>query len=420
MNIPASLSDLQMILDNYGIMNASYSGSAEVLADNYYLTQSDWASVTSSVHRNYYIWQKDDQNTSDWSSLYRVVYYSNVVLDELHRMDYPSSQSSLADNIKGSALFFRAFSFYSVAQLFAPAYDSITAPQSLGISLRLNADIEQRSVRASLQQTYQQVINDLKLAAWILPSSQYYINRPWKAAAYAALARTYLTVMDYNKALYYADSALQLNSTLIDFNSLSTTAAIPIPRFSAEVIFPAVSLAVQPLNPSRAKVDSVLFNQYNTNDLRRSIFFKSNGNNIWSPKASYDGSTSGVVFSGLTTSELYLIKAECLARLGQVSLAMNTLNDLLQKRWKTNTFTPLGAATVSDALNKILAERRKELVFRGLRWTDLRRLNKDFTRSAILFRKLGTDTYTLLPNSNAYTMLIPASVIDLTGMPQNP
>lgn len=420
MNIPRSLNDLQRLLDNYGTMNASFPYSTELLADNYYLTTADWSSITNATQKNYYVWQKDDQSVSEWSTAYRVVFYSNVVLNEVNRLEYAPSEANTAGNIRGSALFFRAFSLYSLAQLFAPPYDSSTASQKPGIPLRLNSDFQEPSARSSLQQTYQQVINDFKLAALLLPSSASYSNRPTKAAAYAALARTYLTTEQYNKALYYADSALQLYNTLIDYNTLSQSAAIPILRFNAEVIFPAVSTGSLNLNPSRAKVDTVLYASYQNNDLRKAIFFKSNGNGTFAPKASYDGSNTGAVFTGLTTSELYLVKAEALARLGQVTPAMDALNTLLEKRWKAGTFIGLAASNAEEALNKILLERRKELCFRGQRWTDLRRLNKDPRFATTLFRKLDAQTYTLLPNSNGYTVLIPAQVIDITGMPQNP
>ncbi|MFP9100715.1 RagB/SusD family nutrient uptake outer membrane protein [Flavobacterium sp. RHBU_24] len=95
-----------------------------------------------------------------------------------------------------------------------------------------------------------------------------------------------------------------------------------------------------------------------------------NGHSYW---GSYDGSP--LPFSGIATDEIYLIKSECLARAGKFTEAMQVLNTLLEKRWIAGTFFPL-SATGTAALDIILSERRKELVLRGLRWSDLRRLNK--------------------------------------------
>ncbi|HCL05345.1 MAG TPA: hypothetical protein DHW64_05015 [Chitinophagaceae bacterium] len=94
------------------------------------------------------------------------------------------------------------------------------------------------------------------------------------------------------------------------------------------------------------------------------------------------------------------------------------MNTLLQKRWRTGTFTPVTAANAADALNKIIAERRKELVWRGLRWQDLKRFNKQGANIR-LQRILGTDNYLLEPGSNKYIFPIPQEEISLSGIIQN-
>ena len=96
------------------------------------------------------------------------------------------------------------------------------------------------------------------------------------------------------------------------------------------------------------------------------------------------------------------------------------LNTLLVKRWATGSFVPLTAVDNNDAINKILLERRKELLFRGLRWIDIKRLNVE-GRNIILKRKLPDGTIvSIAPNSNYYALPLPKDLIDLTGMPQNP
>jgi starch-binding outer membrane protein, SusD/RagB family len=419
MTVPATLTDLQRLLDNYGIMNAAFPYSGELLADNYYLTTADWSSLSNTTLKNYYVWQKDDQSTAEWATTYRVVFYANVVLDELAKMEPGTKDSATVNSIKGEALFFRGFAHYALCQLFAPPYDSATAAGKMGIPLRLSSDFTLPSVRATVEQSYRQVVDDLKRAALLLPAAQPSVNRPSAAAAYAALARIYLATGAYAKASFYADSSLQLYRSLIDFNTLNAAAAIPIARFNPEVLFPAVSTAPSNLSPSRAKVDTVLYAAYADDDLRKKIFFKTNSNRSVAFKGSYDGSNNGAVFSGLTTSEMYMTKAEALARLGQTEAAMEALNTLLRKRWKEGSFTPLSAPGAAEALDKILQERRKELCFRGLRWSDLRRLNKESRFATTLYRLLNNQTYTLLPGSSGYTLLIPKAVIDLSGMPQN-
>jgi hypothetical protein len=91
----------------------------------------------------------------------------------------------------------------------------------------------------------------------------------------------------------------------------------------------------------------------------------------------------------------------------------------LSKRWKNGFFQAVTASSAADALTKILTERRKELVFRGLRWADIKRLNLEGANIS-LTRKLNGQTYTLSPNHPRFALPIPDDVIQISGMPQNP
>src|SRR5690606_32083569 len=109
-----------------------------------------------------------------------------------------------------------------------------------------------------------------------------------------------------------------------------------------------------------AYVNADLYASYDDNDLRKIVFV----NNDWGVpifKGWYTGSSR--LFSGIATDEVYLTRAECYARLGDKQKALADLNTLLEKRWVTGTFTPLAANTAEEALQMILTERRKELLF---------------------------------------------------------
>src|SRR5699024_1246882 len=115
----------------------------------------------------------------------------------------------------------------------------------------------------------------------------------------------------------------------------------------------------------------------------------------------------------------YLIRAECYARQGNATQAMNDLYTLLVTRWKTGTYVPFTASGAKEALHIILGERRKELLFRGLRWMDIKRLNREGAH-IVLKRIINGKVFTLPPNDNRYALPIPEDIISLTGMKQNP
>jgi hypothetical protein len=67
----------------------------------------------------------------------------------------------------------------------------------------------------------------------------------------------------------------------------------------------------------------------------------------------------------------------------------------------------------------ILEERRRELIGRGLRWTDLRRINQETDYAVTLEKSLNGESYILEPNSVRYTYPIPDDEIILSGIRQN-
>lgn len=421
--IPKTFKDCQLLMDDYTILNASFYAEGEAAADNYYITDANFNGITNVDERDNYIWDAQGRHSPAWSKPYEATYKANLVLEVLKGLRATDPQYN---SLKGTALFFRAFAFYNLAQLFAQPYRSASAQNDLGIVLKLTPNVEPTVKRATLKETYDKIVQDFTDAASLLPVTTSIQSRPNKAATYAALARTYLTIEDYANAERAATEALKLHDDLMDFKSITT-----IPRFNKEVIFQALANLPRTLSPQVAKIDKTLYDSYVANDKRKSVFFRENtGANAGTYlfKGSYDGSILSQAFIGFATDELYLIRAECHARTGKIQASMDDLNTLLIKRWDPAAtdpaapFVPVTAGNATEALDKILIERRKELVYRNHRWTDLRRLNKDPRYAIKLERNKNTIAYTPLESDDLrYTMLIPiAEEVSLSGIPQNP
>lgn len=425
--VPSTLSDLTRLLDNLDMNISGVLGT--VSADDYYLpSYKIWESLTVPFERHGYIWAKDifqgTENASDWTMPYRQILYANIVLEGLQKITPNIGNEVEYNRIKGHALFIRGHALFNLSQHFAEAYDAGTAKTVLGLPIRLESDVTVKSHRATLQQTYDQLLADLKQADFFLPNRAPGDdrNRPYKVAAQALLARVYLSMRNYDLALQYAETALNLYSTLMSFSTLSPTSIAPIPVLNPETIYFCNQIAgSRVIATSRVApntlVNTELYNMYAVNDLRRTIFF-TNSTIYQKPvfKATYDGTTR--TFSGIATDELYLIKAECQVRTKNYQDGLATLNALLLTRWKKDTFVNLTAINKDAALAIVLRERRKELPFRGLRWMDLRRLNKEGA-NITLTRTLDDKTYTLPPNSPLYVMPIPPDEMQQSGLEQN-
>jgi hypothetical protein len=418
--VPSTLADLQSLLQNESLFNSNDPSLGQISSDDGYVSTNDWNNL-SGLERNGYIWNKTvydaGANVADWSVPYQQVYYANVVLDALKGIKSNPSNQSWYNQIMGSALFYRSIAFYNLLQNFSGPYRPGSAGTDLGIPLRLNSDLNIKSVRASQQQCYDQVTADLKTALALLPVTPAYKTEPSQPAANALLARVYLTMDNYPSAFQYADACLKQNNLLVDYNTLQPSARSISKTYLAEDIYHTRMTGYAITIPVYVSVtDSVLYASYKANDLRKSVFFiLKNGLPYF--RGTYD--FKRYTYSGIATDEIYLIRAECNARMQNMAAAMNDLNALLTTRWKTGTFVPYTAVSPDDALGQILLERRKELLYRGIRWVDLRRLNQDPRFAITLTRVINGQTYTLPPNDPRYAWPIPDNEIEGSGIQQN-
>jgi len=423
--IPDSVTNYLNLLDNNLMTVNSTPGLGPLGVDDIYLSYSNWLGLTAPSSTAYN-WQSDifqGQSSLSWDNPYNAIYYANVVLAGMQGLTKDSASQQEFYAVWASALFYRAFHFYNLEETFGQPYQPATAATAAGIPLRLGEDPIGPETRATVKVVYQQILQDLGQALPLLPAAvqSSYRNRPCQPAVYALLARVYLTMQDYVHAEANADSCLSEYNGLVDYNTVDSTKSHPFPSGgNDEVLFQCSAYNYPVLYNFTAEIDTNLYRSYDPDDLRRVIFFR--------PAPSGDGGvcfkgnyTGGVyLFSGLATDEVYLIRAECRARRGDAAGAMNDLNTLLLARWRTGTFIPYTPATPDDALTQVLTERRKETVYRELRWADLRRLNQDPRFAIQLLRVLGSEVDTLPPMDQRYAYPIPEDEILLSGIQQNP
>lgn len=425
--MPETLADFQAILDNHLVVNLTCPVLGQISSDNVYVPDDRLASISVS-ERNAYVWTKDlyeGGSSSEFSNTSVSIAYANIVLERMGVTDEKSAGT--AANIKGQALFLRAFATYQLAQLFCKTYDPAAAATDAGLQLRSSSDPNVVTGRSSVQQTYDRILADALEAASLLPQEQLYMTRPTSAAAHGLLAKVYLVMGSFAQALEHADLALKAHDKLLDFNSdlVQPASTYRFPAFNAarknpEILFYAEGISLASTNPSRGVtfVDTTLYRSYQENDLRKTFFYTVGANGFYMPVGRYTGSTTA--FTGIAANELYLILAECEARAGNTAKARQKLNQLLENRYKRGTFSGLEAADAASALKLILAERRKELAFTGQsRWEDLRRLNREANFLTALKRNSNGKRFELAPNDKRYVFPFPDLEIQMSGITQN-
>ncbi|MFT4203112.1 MAG: RagB/SusD family nutrient uptake outer membrane protein [Chitinophagaceae bacterium] len=312
--------------------------------------------------------------TNTWLNAYASINTANAVLASLDVVDEDDR-----DAVKGEALFIRGTLFFELVKLYALPYSAGNTTTNLGIPLRLTytSEITEDSylARSTVEESYQQIIEDLTSAESLLPSSNDVYAT--KSAAAAELSRVYLQTGAYDNALSEANNAIS------NFDgSLTTTyaAAFNNTSNSTEDIF-ALQVSDQDGDNDMnlfwsttdyggrdgdVSIQQKHLNLYESGDARLAFFWI--GNDAYrSGKWQYQYRNLPLI----RLAEMYLTRAECNFRLGSAvgATPLADINNVIRSRVGLTALSTL-------TLDTILKERKLELAHEGHAVHDLKRLKE--------------------------------------------
>lgn len=416
--IPTTLNDMDLLL-NEDVLELDARGASEIACDDYEFTMEQFNSLYYAVDRDIITWKSfelpkfGDKEFDEWDLSYSEIQICNSVLDALKSIQRDASNMEQYNRIKGTALYHRAKQHLNLAMTFCNYYDKANASKELGIPLKLTSEITEKITRPTLEDTYTAIISDLKEAISLLPLNQSSQTFVAKGGAFGLLARTYLFTDNYIDAFNSADSSFKYHSYIENYNTVNGNPSRPFGNLFTREMHILGVMRRQPSNFTVGRITKELYDMFDENDLRKSLFFRINPDG----KPSFRGSYRGFqIFTATATDEILLIKAECAVRLNRLAEARNAINLLLNNRYKQGTYNPILTNDPNVLLHLILKERRKELITRGLRWHDLKRLNRDTRFSKSLERRIGDDFYTLPANDPKYVFPIPKYVKVFAGI----
>lgn len=365
-----------------------------------------------------------------WGKMYKVINQSNLIIDAL-----PDASGSEAEKkeIKGQALTMRAISYFHLLVNYQQTY--AIAKDKRGVILRTSSKDEATMGFSTVQQCYDQIVNDLKEAKSDL--SGYSRDEKWKIDALVAsgiLARVYQVTGDWQDALTEASLVYQKYGSLMSKEEWYSGFDQLMANNCAELVWGAKYTNLSNImtctsfnfwynqDPSygEAMQDGPVYNFINLlvdqkyvdlfdatdyrgarcdktegvtdEDEKKVMFWHRTANGDFETKAKWaynkmktygDGGGAkqshsyGIDFPLMRGSEMLLIMAEAEANLGNISQAQSYLNTLQAAREAKLT-------AVSDKtalLNEVYIERRKELLGEGLTGIyDLLRLQQSLVR----------------------------------------
>ena len=207
---------------------ALYSGLLTILPD----LQADFVYAVDGYSNTYGdIWQWKIRSTNSeieavYASLYQVISNCNFYLDKIEGVMAATTDDTklqTLDIYTGEVYAIRALCYSELIKCYCKAYDPATAKDELGVVVRTTTIDPQPLPRASLYDSYQQVLEDLAAAERLLDEdndaySSAFITR---AMAYALHARVALYMQDWQSAIHYA-------TELIDSNNFALSSAVTV------------------------------------------------------------------------------------------------------------------------------------------------------------------------------------------------
>ncbi|GGH30111.1 RagB/SusD family nutrient uptake outer membrane protein [Sphingobacterium alkalisoli] len=344
------------------------------------------------------IYQPDelpDEVTGSFSYIQRQ-YLFNKIIHEV--MDSEGGSEEQKRAILAEAKVGRAICHLMFLSDFSVPYNAATAATDLGVPILTTADVTNRNFpRATVQQVYDFMIKDLTEA---LPDLGTLTHRRKfsKLAAEFYLTRIYLYMADFESAKRHVDAAFSekdksnIEVSLYDYNDVLADGG----DWGADMDF-GFGPSNQPLPANNTQI---IYN------IEMSSFFISSANTfVFSPRTvelfdpsdkrlrlysnqelfgdfvfprgmrRFPGFSSDI---GPSLPDLYLMRAEILARANDLDGARSDLEYLRARRMSDNITVPANVVGDQQELVRfILDERVREFALGGMRWLDMRRLSVD-------------------------------------------
>lgn len=382
--------------DDYQYNNLGGSNRASFYYDMNYQTASEFSSSTSS-------------SNVAWKSPYIVIGRANRIIAaaEGGALSDAAEAKATIDQYAAEAKVLRALAHFDLVRIYGKPYTEDQGA-SLGVPLVTGVlESNAKPARSTVAEVYTQVVKDLTEAissnALATETEPGYVS-VWGAKA--ILSRVYLNMGDYANALSVAEDIIK--------NSKNSGAALwtrdqyfkawdaSTPNES-EFLF-RLNVAgstdsndlngignLQQRDGYKEMVATKKFVDMLTSDpedVRNEMFLPATAakevatygtNKVYLNKLRGQGGNlrNVTIVPIIRLSEVYLTAAECAFRNNDKTKAVEYLNDLVKNR----TTTEASLATVDNiTLERILIERRKELIGEGQRYFDALRNNETITR----------------------------------------
>ncbi|TKC06071.1 RagB/SusD family nutrient uptake outer membrane protein [Pedobacter frigoris] len=442
--IAQKTADYDLLLSNLDFVNIGASAQApmgdEVAAVEPYFSGS--ALKTQRLFRWEDVVYEPTEDAAEMKVPLQNIYMYNKVITEVPESTDGTEQQKLS--IAAEAMAGRAWTYFLLINYFGKPYDPTSSATDPGFPIVKEADVTQiKFTRASVKEVYDFIVSDLTTAIPNLPARTTHRLRMSKAAGEGLLAKVYMFMGKYNEALPLLNAAFinignsAIPVRLYDYNVTFATggAFLPIGLFgpayptipnNEENVFGKQASSNWTLTNNEIVITKQTADLYAPTDLRLKFYTPNAYSGSAYPNGMLRRFGPTTIQFGVTVSDLYLLRAECKARLNDLSGAVADLEAFRNKRMPAGSVAILtGIASQQLPLLKfIMEERIREFAVLGYRWFDMRRLSVDplfsnTTYTHTLFSSTGTVVSTYMLKPERLVLRLPQKAIDENPSMQN-
>lgn len=352
-----------------------------------------------------------------WTPAYNYIYQANSIIEGVD--DSKSLGSSTRSQVKGEALFIRAFSYFYLVNFFGDV------PLVLSTDYQFNAML----ARSPSSKIYEQIITDLKASEQLLTINYPGGNRGRvnQYAPSSLLARVYLHRKDWSNAETQSSSVIGSSLYAIVNNPDSVFLSVSKEAIWQLIPVPATANTAEGTNfiPGNNTVPNyelttTLLKSFSASDKRKQRWTKTislAGNSFTYPFKYKARTGAGVAVSEyyimMRLAEQYLIRAEAKARQNNLSTAIQDVDKIRQRAGITLLSVVNPTISQRALIDTIAVEKKREFFAEwGHRWFDLK--HTDQANAILSGLKPGwqsTDTLYPIPQTQ---------IVRNPGLVQNP
>ncbi len=444
--VAQNLEDYSQLLNSLDLVNIGTTAQVpmgdEVAAVDPYFTGSDLK--TLRLFRWDPVIYQPDEDASELAVPLQNIYVFNKVINETPAALNGSDTQKRSVIAEARAM--RAWTYFLLINYFGKPYDSTSAISDPGFPIVTEADVTATHfTRATVKEVYDFILSDLVAAKPDLPATTTYRLRMARAAGEGLLGKVYMFMGRFNDALPMLNASITDlgNSTftigLYDYNVAFAAGGVFQPISIFGPTYPTIVNNQENVFGKQASNNWSFFNNelvltpqavslYGATDLRLGFFSTAALFGPDYPNGMLRRVGPGTIQYGVIVPELYLLRAECKARLNDLPGAIADLETLRTKRMPAaDAAVPGSVASQKLSLLKfVFDERIREFAMMGFRWFDMRRLSVDplfgsSTYTHTFYSETGavTSTYTL-PAERLVLRLPPKILAQNPGMQDNP